>query len=71
MRVTRVERLRAAAPGEDGRLRIWSFRVEASVDGRVDPASGMVVNLADMKRDLRRRVVEPWDGRCLGGRPTA
>lgn len=67
MRVTRVERLRAVAPGKGGRLRVWSFAVEASVDGRVDPSTGMVVNLVDMKRDLQRRVVEPWDGRNLDG----
>lgn len=67
MRVTRRERLTALAPGEDGRFRVWSFAVEASVDGRVDPATGMVVNLVDMKRDLRRRVVEPWNGRLLDG----
>jgi 6-pyruvoyltetrahydropterin/6-carboxytetrahydropterin synthase len=26
------------------------------------------VNLADVKRELRARVVDPWDGRCLDGR---
>jgi hypothetical protein len=30
MIVTRVERLGAAAPGADGRLKVWSFAVEAS-----------------------------------------
>lgn len=67
MIVTRVERFGAVTPGPSGRLKVWSFVVEASVDGDVDAVTGMVVNLADMKRELRARVVEPWQGRCLDG----
>ncbi|GJM44710.1 MAG: 6-pyruvoyltetrahydropterin synthase [Gemmatimonadota bacterium] len=67
MLVTRVERLHGAAPRADGRLRIFSFAVEATVDGPVDARSGMVVNLAEMKAELRRIVVEPLDGRCFNG----
>lgn len=67
MRVTRSERLRVACPAGAGRLRILALRVEATVEGPVDPASGMVVNLVDLKRELRRRVIEPLDGRVLDG----
>jgi len=67
MIVTRVERLGVAAPGPPGRLAVRTFAVEASVDGEVDAATGMVVNLAEMKRELRARVIEPWEGLCLDG----
>jgi len=67
MLVTRVERLRAATLNPDGRPRIFAFALEATVDGPVDCATGMVVNLAEMKRELRRIVVEPLDGRWFNG----
>jgi 6-pyruvoyltetrahydropterin/6-carboxytetrahydropterin synthase len=68
MRVTRVERIEAAAPAGDGRLRILAFDLEATVEGAVDAASGMVVNLADVKRTLRAEVTGPLAGRVLDGR---
>ena len=71
MLVTRVERLEAVAPGENGRFRIFSFDVEATVAGPVDAGNGMVVNLADVKRTLRERLAEELQGRCLDGRDGA
>ncbi len=68
MRISRVERLRAAGRPEGGRARVFAFRVEATVEGPVDPETGMVANLVDLKRELRRLVIEPLDGRTLDGR---
>jgi 6-pyruvoyltetrahydropterin/6-carboxytetrahydropterin synthase len=67
MRVTRVERLEAVAPAAGERYRVLAFDVEATVEGPVDPATGMVINLGELKRVLRREVVEPLAGRCLDG----
>ncbi len=67
MIVTRVEHLEAAAPGEAGGTRIFAFDVAASWQGTIDPASGMVVNLAELKDAMRRRVVAPAAGRMLDG----
>jgi 6-pyruvoyltetrahydropterin/6-carboxytetrahydropterin synthase len=72
MHVTRVERLEAAAPSGPGRVRVMAFDLEATIEGEVDPASGMVVNLAEVKRELRERVVAALGGAVLdgaGGRP--
>lgn len=74
MLVTRVEKLRTVAPSGNGRVRVFAFSVEATVDGPVDSASGMVVNLADMKTEIRRLVVQPLEGLVLdgeNGRPEA
>ncbi|MGQ0723204.1 MAG: 6-carboxytetrahydropterin synthase [Candidatus Eiseniibacteriota bacterium] len=65
--VTRVERLEAAAPAGPGRVRVMAFDLEATIEGEVDPASGMVVNLAEMKRELRERVVAVLGGAVLDG----
>lgn len=56
MLVTRVERIETVGAAADGRLRPFVFDLEATVEGDVDPASGMVVNLADMKGVLRREI---------------
>ena len=57
MIVTRVERIRAAAPGVDGKVVVHAYDLEASFEGRIDPASGMVVNLTELKDSMRARVV--------------
>lgn len=67
MLVTRVEKLSAVVPEENGRFRVLAFHVEASIDGEVDTASGMVVNLTAMKEEIRREVVAQLDGRALDG----
>lgn len=38
-----------------------NYRLEVTVGGPVDPVTGMVMNLADLDRVLRDRVVEPLD----------
>jgi 6-pyruvoyltetrahydropterin/6-carboxytetrahydropterin synthase len=67
MLVTRVEKLKAVTRGEGGRFRVFAFDVEASVEGEIDPTSGMVVNLATLKEAIRREVVARLEGRCLDG----
>lgn len=68
MIVTRVERLEAVAPGSEGSARVLAFDVAASWRGAIDPASGMVVNLVDLKDAMRRRVIAEASGRTLDGR---
>jgi 6-pyruvoyltetrahydropterin/6-carboxytetrahydropterin synthase len=68
MLVTRVERVEAAAPAGEGRVRVLALDLEATIEGEVDTASGMVVNLAEMKRELRERVVAGLGGLVLDGR---
>ena len=41
------------------------YRVEVTVEGAADPVTGMVINLADLDRVLRERVIEPLDHRFL------
>jgi 6-pyruvoyltetrahydropterin/6-carboxytetrahydropterin synthase len=67
MLVTRVARLSGLVPIAEGRFTVLSFAIEASIRGTPDAASGMVVNLATMKDELRRNVVEALDGRVLDG----
>ena len=38
-----------------------NYRLEVTVGGPVDPVTGMVMNLADLDRLLRERVIEPLD----------
>jgi 6-pyruvoyltetrahydropterin/6-carboxytetrahydropterin synthase len=66
MWITRVERLEAATRGPRG-VRVFAFDVEATVEGEVDPANGMVVNLTEMKETLRRDIVAAFSGRLLDG----
>ena len=68
MLVTRRERLAVVVPAGEGRVTVLAFAVEASVADTPDPRSGMVVNLATMQEELRRRVVARLDGRVLDGR---
>jgi len=38
-----------------------NYRLEVTVGGPVDPVTGMVMNLADLDRLLRERVIDPLD----------
>jgi 6-pyruvoyltetrahydropterin/6-carboxytetrahydropterin synthase len=42
-----------------------NYVVEISVSGKVDPATGMVVNLADLDGFVEREVIEAFDHRSL------
>jgi 6-pyruvoyltetrahydropterin/6-carboxytetrahydropterin synthase len=42
-----------------------NYTVEISVSGDVDPATGMIANLADLDSFVQREVLEPFDHRSL------
>ncbi len=42
-----------------------NYVVEISVSGAVNPATGMIVNLADLDGFVEREVIEPFDHRSL------
>jgi 6-pyruvoyltetrahydropterin/6-carboxytetrahydropterin synthase len=42
-----------------------NYVVEVSVSGNVDPATGMIANLADLDGFVEREVLEPFDHRSL------
>jgi 6-pyruvoyltetrahydropterin/6-carboxytetrahydropterin synthase len=42
-----------------------NYLVEVSVSGEVDPATGMIANLADLDRFVERQIIEPFDHRYL------
>ncbi len=42
-----------------------NYVVEVSVSGRVDPATGMIVNLADLDGFVEREVIEAFDHKSL------
>ena len=42
-----------------------NYVVEVSVSGSVDPATGMIANLADLDSFVHRAVIEPFDHRYL------
>jgi 6-pyruvoyltetrahydropterin/6-carboxytetrahydropterin synthase len=42
-----------------------NYVVEVSVSGDVDPATGMIANLADLDGFVQREVIEPFDHRSL------
>jgi 6-pyruvoyltetrahydropterin/6-carboxytetrahydropterin synthase len=42
-----------------------NYVVEISVSGAVDPATGMIANLADLDSFVEREVLEPFDHRSL------
>ncbi len=42
-----------------------NYVVEVSVSGKVDPATGMIANLADLDSFVHREVIEPFDHRYL------
>lgn len=42
-----------------------NYVVEIAVSGAVDPATGMIANLADLDAFVEREVIEPFDHRSL------
>ena len=42
-----------------------NYVVEVSVSGTVDPATGMIANLADLDSFVDREVIEPFDHKSL------
>jgi 6-pyruvoyltetrahydropterin/6-carboxytetrahydropterin synthase len=42
-----------------------NYTVEVRFSGAVDPATGMIANLADLDAFVNRRVIEPFDHRSL------
>jgi len=42
-----------------------NYVVEVTVSGKVDPTTGMIVNLADLDRFVQSEVVEPFDHKSL------
>jgi len=42
-----------------------NYVVEVSVSGAVDPATGMIANLADLDSFVEREVIEPFDHKSL------
>lgn len=42
-----------------------NYVVELSVSGAVDPATGMIANLADLDAFVEREIIEPFDHRSL------
>jgi 6-pyruvoyltetrahydropterin/6-carboxytetrahydropterin synthase len=42
-----------------------NYVVEVSVSGEVDPATGMIANLADLDNFVERHMIEPFDHRYL------
>lgn len=42
-----------------------NYTVEIRVSGKVDPATGMIANLADLDAFVRREVLDPFDHRSL------
>jgi 6-pyruvoyltetrahydropterin/6-carboxytetrahydropterin synthase len=42
-----------------------NYVVEVSVSGAVDPATGMIANLADLDSYVEREVIEPFDHKSL------
>jgi 6-pyruvoyltetrahydropterin/6-carboxytetrahydropterin synthase len=67
MRVTRTERVAVVLPGSGEEDGVHLFDVLVSLLGDVDPVTGMVSNLADMKRIIRREIVGQLHGRVLDG----
>jgi 6-pyruvoyltetrahydropterin/6-carboxytetrahydropterin synthase len=42
-----------------------NYVVEVNVSGEVDPATGMIANLADLDNFVERQIIEPFDHRYL------
>jgi 6-pyruvoyltetrahydropterin/6-carboxytetrahydropterin synthase len=69
-------RLHSAKLSEEENCRIYgkcnnpyghghNYTVEVRVSGEVDPATGMIANLADLDAFVNERVIEPFDHRSL------
>ena len=70
MRLRRQFRFEAAHrlprhPGKCRELHGHSYRLVVVVDGPPEPASGMVMDFADLKRIVRREVIDPLDHKCV------
>jgi 6-pyruvoyltetrahydropterin/6-carboxytetrahydropterin synthase len=48
-----------------------NYVLEIGVSGKVDPATGMIANLADLDGFVEREVLEPFDHRSLNDEVTA
>ena len=48
-------------PGKCRELHGHSFRLEVTVEGPIEPASGMVIDFAEVKRIVRDQVVDRLD----------
>jgi 6-pyruvoyltetrahydropterin/6-carboxytetrahydropterin synthase len=42
-----------------------NYAIEVSVSGEVDPATGMIANLADLDSFVEHQIIEPFDHRYL------
>jgi 6-pyruvoyltetrahydropterin/6-carboxytetrahydropterin synthase len=61
-------------PGKCRRLHGHSYRLVVAVEGRIDAATGMVIDFADLKRVVESRVIDRLDHACandLMDNPTA
>jgi len=75
-RFSASHRLHSATLSEDENRRVYgkcnnphghghNYVVEVSVSGTVDPATGMIANLADLDSFVDREVIEPFDHKSL------
>ena len=75
-RFSASHRLHSSTLSEDENRRVYgkcnnphghghNYVVEVSVSGTVDPATGMIANLADLDSFVDREVIEPFDHKSL------
>ena len=75
-RFSASHRLHSEQLGEEENWRVYgkcnnpyghghNYIVEVAVSGRVDPATGMIANLADLDAFVERAVIEPFDHKYL------
>ncbi|HEX4642928.1 MAG TPA: 6-carboxytetrahydropterin synthase [Candidatus Acidoferrales bacterium] len=75
-RFSASHRLHNAQLGEEENRRLYgkcnnpyghghNYAVEVAVSGPVDPATGMIANLADLDAFVEKEVIEPFDHRYL------
>jgi 6-pyruvoyltetrahydropterin/6-carboxytetrahydropterin synthase len=75
-RFSASHRLHSAKLGEEENRRVYgkcnnprghghNYIVEIVVSGAVDPATGMIANLADLDAFVERAIIEPFDHRSL------
>jgi 6-pyruvoyltetrahydropterin/6-carboxytetrahydropterin synthase len=75
-RFSASHRLHSPQLGEEENRRVYgkcnnpyghghNYVVEVGVSGPVDPASGMIANLADLDAFVEREVIEPFDHKYL------
>lgn len=66
---TEAENRRRLGEAADPVGHAHDFRCEVTVEGEVDPGTGMVVDLTRLDEALRERVVRPMDGATLNELP--